>query len=236
MNLKNKYYWFNDALTNSQCNQIIELGLAEMQNLEKMNGPQATVATTFDHRQRGGEAATDNSYVRDTKISWLNQTWIYDLFHPYIQIANKMTGWNWDWDYSETAQFTQYNKGQFYGWHQDSDSDPYEQFDQTRHAYITNVQGEKISKENRYTMNPNYVGKIRKLSLTCNLSDPDSYDGGNLQFDFGCRSAVQYHTCTEIRPRGNIIVFPSELWHQVTPVTRGTRYSLVMWCLGRPFK
>ena len=42
--------------------------------------------------------------------------------------------------------------------------------------------------------------------------------------------------CTEIRPRGSIIVFPSFVWHRVNPVTRGTRYSLVMWNLGWPFK
>ena len=42
--------------------------------------------------------------------------------------------------------------------------------------------------------------------------------------------------CTEIRPRGSIIVFPSFCWHRVAPVTKGTRYSLVMWNLGRPFR
>ena len=41
---------------------------------------------------------------------------------------------------------------------------------------------------------------------------------------------------TEIRPRGSIIVFPSFVWHRVTPVTKGTRYSLVVWSLGYPFK
>jgi len=31
-------------------------------------------------------------------------------------------------------------------------------------------------------------------------------------------------------------VFPSFVWHRVKPVTAGTRYSLVVWHLGKPFK
>ena len=40
----------------------------------------------------------------------------------------------------------------------------------------------------------------------------------------------------EILPKGSIVVFPSHLWHRVKPVTKGTRYSLVVWHLGYPFK
>ena len=89
---------------------------------------------------------------------------------------------------------------------------------------------------------PQDHGKIRKLSVTISLNDPDEYDGGNLEFDF--RNQVDWErnkkskikSCTEIRPRGSGIVFPSFVWHRVSPVTRGTRYSLVVWNLGYPFK
>jgi predicted 2-oxoglutarate/Fe(II)-dependent dioxygenase YbiX len=37
--------------------------------------------------------------------------------------------------------------------------------------------------------------------------------------------------CAEIAPRGSIVVFPSHVWHRVKPVTKGTRYSLVIWNL-----
>jgi PKHD-type hydroxylase len=40
----------------------------------------------------------------------------------------------------------------------------------------------------------------------------------------------------ETLSKGSIIVFPSFVWHRVKPVTKGTRYSLVMWNLGYPFK
>ena len=77
--------------------------------------------------------------------------------------------------------------------------------------------------------------------MTISLSDPSEYEGGNLEFDF--RNQVDWeldkkakiHSCDEIRPRGSIIIFPSFVWHRVAPVTRGTRYSLVLWSLGDPF-
>jgi PKHD-type hydroxylase len=69
----------------------------------------------------------------------------------------------------------------------------------------------------------------RKLSMSVQLSDDDEYTGGDLEL---C-------ACPQLEPRrrrGTIIVFPSFLAHQVTPVTRGTRHSLVAWAHGPPFK
>jgi PKHD-type hydroxylase len=82
------------------------------------------------------------------------------------------------------------------------------------------------------------VGKIRKISMTLNLNEPGDYDGGNLKFDFGrhVEGVDPFYECEEIRPQGSVVVFPSFVDHCVTPITRGTRYSLVLWCLGDPFK
>ena len=44
------------------------------------------------------------------------------------------------------------------------------------------------------------------------------------------------HKCTEIQSKGSLVVFPSFTWHRVCPVKSGTRYSLVIWSLGWPFK
>lgn len=87
--------------------------------------------------------------------------------------------------------------------------------------------------------NPNMHGKIRKISVICQLTDPSKYKGGELEFDFRRNSPIKEsktEICTEIQPKGSIVVFPSYVWHRVKPVTSGTRYSLVMWNLGRPFK
>ena len=39
----------------------------------------------------------------------------------------------------------------------------------------------------------------------------------------------------ELRKRGTMIFFPSFVWHRVTPVTEGTRCSLVCWNTGKKF-
>ena len=69
----------------------------------------------------------------------------------------------------------------------------------------------------------------RKLSVSVQLSDPDTYDGGDLIID-GSR---EHHAPRE---RGTMTMFPSFIKHHVTPVTRGTRRSLVAWIGGVEYK
>ena len=84
--------------------------------------------------------------------------------------------------------------------------------------------------------NPNYHGKIRKLSVTISLSDSSEYTGGRLQFLDRSGYKQKIITCTEVLTKGSLVVFPSFMWHRVTPVKKGIRKSLVMWNLGDPFK
>jgi PKHD-type hydroxylase len=42
-------------------------------------------------------------------------------------------------------------------------------------------------------------------------------------------------TLSEVRQIGTAVIFPSHLYHRVTPVTAGTRRSLVAWFVGPPF-
>ena len=72
---------------------------------------------------------------------------------------------------------------------------------------------------------------IRKVSVSVQLSHPDDYEGGDFEIKnfFGHQLD---NNKKELRNRGTIIVFPSFLEHQVTPVTKGTRYSLVQWYSG----
>jgi PKHD-type hydroxylase len=71
-------------------------------------------------------------------------------------------------------------------------------------------------------------GQIRKLSITVQLTDETEYEGGNFQM-FGSDQILP-------RKQGVMLVFPSFMVHRVTPVTKGTRYSLVGWVNGKPFK
>ena len=64
-----------------------------------------------------------------------------------------------------------------------------------------------------------------KLSLTIQLSDENDYEGGEFQ-------ALDIDISPNLKKRGSLIMFPSWLNHRVTPVTSGTRKSLVAWFHG----
>jgi predicted 2-oxoglutarate/Fe(II)-dependent dioxygenase YbiX len=66
----------------------------------------------------------------------------------------------------------------------------------------------------------------RKLSVSIQLSRGEDYEGGDLELKYGTEPQVMD------RARGSFIAFPSFLLHRVTPVTGGTRWSLVAWILG----
>jgi PKHD-type hydroxylase len=70
----------------------------------------------------------------------------------------------------------------------------------------------------------------RKLSLSIQLSDPDSYKGGDLLL------YTEEKPITAPREQGKLILFPSFTMHEVKPVTKGERYSLVAWITGPSFK
>ena len=221
MNLKNYYYYFQSALTPRMCDDILNYGKQHKAQMAVTGGVYTKVET-------GGKLTKKEinniQKKRNSDIVWLNDKWIYNAIHPYIHDANRLAGWNFDWDWSESCQFTKYGVGQYYGWHCDSWEEPYQR---------------KPNADGSYPIDH---GKIRKLSVTISLTEPDEYVGGNLEFDF--RNQVDWERnkkakikeCTEIRPRGSIIVFPSFVWHRVAPVTKGVRYSLVVWNLGYPFK
>jgi PKHD-type hydroxylase len=76
-----------------------------------------------------------------------------------------------------------------------------------------------------------FDGIIRKLSISVQLSDPKDYEGGDLEFNFGGSGAEKTP-----KEQGKLIAFPSYVVHEVRPVTKGTRYSLVAWVTGTPFK
>ena len=211
MNISNFYWSFKSALSPRLCDDIIKHALSKEEK----------IARTGEVRDRKltKEEIFNLQKKRKSDVVWLDDTWIYKEIHPFIHEANEKAGWNFDWNFSESCQFTKYKLNQFYDWHCDSWEKPYNN-----------------------PNNPNTHGKIRKLSVTCQLTDGSEYEGGELQFDF--RNYDPYmrdedkHVVTskEILPKGSIIVFPSFVWHRVQPVTKGTRYSLVIWNLGYPFK
>lgn len=69
---------------------------------------------------------------------------------------------------------------------------------------------------------------LRKLTVVIQLSDPDDYEGGDLEFPDVVGPIA--------RQQGAAVVFPSYLRHRVHPVTHGERWSLASWFVGPPFR
>ena len=72
---------------------------------------------------------------------------------------------------------------------------------------------------------------VRKLSFTLQLSDPDDYEGGNVEL---INEANENYIAP--RQRGTIILFDSRTQHRVNKVTKGTRRSIVGWVVGPRWK
>ena len=207
MNLKYSYWYFQSVIPGRICDEIVKYGLEQ----EKQT------ALTGNSKKLPSEISKDElqniQKKRKSDIVWMSDRWIYNEIHPYLYTANANAGWNFQWDWSQACQFTEYKKGQFYDWHCDSYEEPYNDPE-----------------------NPNEHGKIRKLSMTISLSDESEYKGGDLEFDLrNNEDKPKKILCTEIKPKGSVVVFPSFIWHRIKPVTKGVRHSLVCWNLGRPF-
>ena len=209
MNLKWYYWYFKSAIPERICDDIVRYGKEQKKEI---------AVTGNNNKKELTEVQLKNiQKKRKSDIVWMSDRWIYKEIQPYIHQANASAGWNFDWDYSEACQFTEYKKGQFYDWHCDGWDRPYV----------------------RESANDPSHGKIRKLSVTVSLSDPKDYKGGELEFDFRNQDPDKkpnIRKCTEILPKGSLVVFPGFVWHRVCPVKKGSRYSLVIWNLGWPYK
>tara|TARA_R110000803_G_scaffold197472_2_gene261021 strand:+ start:521 stop:1105 length:585 start_codon:yes stop_codon:yes gene_type:complete len=71
---------------------------------------------------------------------------------------------------------------------------------------------------------------IRKLSLSIQLTEPKEYKGGELYLYENEKGILMK------KEQGTLILFPSYTLHEVTPVTKGERNSLVSWVTGKQFK
>mgnify|MGYP003133903966 FL=1 len=155
------------------------------------------------------EDMQDIKRKRRSQVSWLAEPWLYNEIRNWLFDANVKSGWNYGVEGFEKFQFTKYGLNEMYDWHCDGFNDPFK--------------------------SGHLEGLTRKISLTLTLSDPNDYKGGDLQFKLRNTEDDVITMLENSREKGTLIFFPSYVWHRVTPVTSGTRYSLVLWSSGRPF-
>ena len=145
--------------------------------------------------------------TRVSNICWINDSNLSTELFNAINICNN-ENWNYDLDGCDGLQYGTYSGGGYYDWHVD------------------------IEQKVKF-MDGKYLA--RKLSMTIWLNDPDEYEGGEFDIEIrGPRMDVRYDTFK--LKKGSIVVFPSDKWHRVRPVTSGVRKSLVTWFRGPPFR
>jgi len=156
------------------------------------------------------QGGTDKK-IRNSRVVWLNEQWIYDWINGVINEINIEHKWNFTISHPEQIQFTKYNEGQFYGWHQD---------------IYENIPAD---------------GFQRKISAVIPLVESNTYEGGDLEFydpmtNPNKKQEDKIIRNKKLRQKGSIIVFPSYIYHQVTPVLKGERLSIVIWFCGEKWK
>jgi len=152
----------------------------------------------------GGKDGQYDTKKRITTISWIpfsKLPQMYKVIENQLSIVNLNHFGFEGMGLTEPAQFTEYPKGGFYDWHMDLN-----------------------------TFGHSGEHPIRKISMTCLLSDPSEFTGGDLMFsDVGKQEPLKLK-------QGQAIFFASFMRHKVAPVKKGIRRSLVMWFGGPPLK
>ena len=184
MYLNNCYYVIPKAISLKDCNEIIKLG--DSGDLKP------------------GEILDGDQNNRSSKVSWIEHRNLELQLMKLIKLANQKAEWNFSLADFEPLQYTVYNKNDFYNWHIDSLSEPYDN------------------------------GYIRKLSFTLNLNDNYEGGTFDITSPSPKKDLTETYTIDlkGFQP-GTLIVFPSFLWHRVNEVTKGTRKVLVGWTLGK---
>jgi len=201
--LTNHYWYVPEALTQQQCDDI-QHAAAATEQIEGIH---------FGH---------DENH-RDSQVSWLYDPHITDLIAALVRQANTEAGWRYDLQATEAVQYTRYHPQGRYRWHIDGNQD--------HHAARKFTTQTEHPNPLTFTPFPKLQGLVRKLSATVNLTNPEDYEGGELQI----RCYDQLHTFNNA-PRGSMTVFPSFMDHQITPITKGQRHSAVMWYNGYPLR
>lgn len=172
-----------------------------------------------------GDFGTIEKDRRNARNSWISTDhWISGFIWHYVQKANRQ---NFLYDITnidgESLQYTVYGEGEYYGWHSDAGiSSCYQPMSNGNRGFAGDILNDFVNEN---------CEKVRKLSFSLQLSDPESYEGGNIQFlDENGKSYFAPRT------KGTIILFDSRTQHRVQKVTKGTRRSIVGWTVGPRWK
>lgn len=178
-----------------------------------------------DSRIGNGDYGTVDKDKRNARNAWVPTThWLGGFVWHYVQRANRE---NFLYDLTnidaESLQYTVYGEGEYYGWHNDAGlASHYKPQSSGNRGHGGEILNDFVNEN---------CERVRKLSFSLLLSDPDTYEGGNLQIMDETGSSY-----LAPRQRGVIVLFDSRSQHRVQKVTKGVRKSIVGWCVGNRWR
>lgn len=161
--------------------------------------------------------------IRNSNNAWIPEShWIAGWLWYYIAKVNRGNFCYHILDIDGgTLQYTHYGPGQFYNWHRDDDVD-------TMYIPEQKIQSKGNIGKDQLTIQGEMV---RKLSFSLQLSDPEDYRGGELEFIDNSNKPF-----LAPKQRGTMVVFDSRVKHRVRKVKSGLRKSIVGWVIGPRWK
>ena len=216
-------YWYYTGLPDKVIDAIEEdLKL----NLDPHLASSVVGHINLDTDKKNEESVTFiNKRKRNALNAWVPaEHWITGFLWHYVMMANRQN-FLYDIEHVDrnSLQYTVYNEGHFYGWHNDGGLP-------ICYQPVSNGNQGSYDEQTQDFLSTT-CEKVRKLSFSLLLSDPETYEGGNFQL-------IDENEKTYIAPRqkGSIILFDSRARHRVTPVRKGTRKSIVGWTIGPRWK
>ena len=199
---KNDFICYQSVFSKERCEAMIEKYSELATEQGQVGGQPVPEPNGLTDEQlgivKGSSLAPD---IRRSKIAWIHNN---EYHAPIMDIVWKLAlkaneQFGFHIDYLDSLQFSEYNS---------KDKGHYDKHTDT--FFITDYH------------------KHRKLSMVIQLSDPDSYEGGDFEL-YGTTGPIPKHA---FRSQGSVIFFPSIYEHQVFEVTSGVRHSIVGWFEG----
>ena len=172
--------------------------------------------------------------IRNSRIAWIDNPALDIILLRLGKRISQESGWKVSLRRCDPIQYTEYDKGGKYDWHIDQ---------------APPMQDHRDG-----------IVKVRKISMTLFLNDPEEYEGGEFDVeiwgpngsnggdaysivgnnDFDKQFDVKENNekgryVTFKSTKGSAVFFQSDQWHRVRPVTSGVRKSLVVWFIGPPY-
>tara|TARA_B100001996_G_scaffold308243_1_gene249722 strand:- start:18 stop:620 length:603 start_codon:yes stop_codon:yes gene_type:complete len=160
--------------------------------------------------------------IRKSRIAWIDDQGLDIVLLRLGREISRNSGWNLHLRRCDPVQYTEYDAGGKYDWH----SDQAPPMPDHRDGIV----------------------KVRKISMTLFLNDPEEYEGGEFDVEiWGPKGSIgndsrfkdkgneEERYVTFKQSKGNAIFFQSDQFHRVRPVISGLRKSLVVWFIGPPY-